>query len=359
MNINLISNSLLSHICALSLNKCEGSIVNIHHNELQTFDRYYSLNYFSKHFLESINVWEKISPHKITPYKMIEIYRNHHHTITFEASSIDIDYLGYIVSENELSKAVTETLFDNKSLNCNLDKCASNDSGDINIISDYADVESKIKSNNYHLENYNQTAININITHSKEHNNVPRQIFYKDEILGFLPTSSNTYNLIWTMPNELFSEISSNGEDEYLKTLEKRAKFILSEIKDLNVGKSFPLISRHTDTYYYKNNILIGESAHKFHPLAGLGLNMGMEDIHVLSTLISSNTENNIIFREYALKRIFRNSSLQRTLDIIIKFHSSTIISDSFKRLLLNIFDKSMFIKPVTVKNATGLVNIN
>ena len=141
--------------------------------------------------------------------------------------------------------------------------------------------------------------------------------------------------------------------------MEKRAKFILSEIKDLNVGKSFPLISRHTDTYYYKNNILIGESAHKFHPLAGLGLNMGMEDIHVLSTLISSNTENNIIFREYALKRIFRNSSLQRTLDIIIKFHSSTIISDSFKRLLLNIFDKSMFIKPVTVKNATGLVNIN
>jgi 2-polyprenyl-6-methoxyphenol hydroxylase-like FAD-dependent oxidoreductase len=358
MNINIVSNSLLSNISALSLNKCGSKIISIHNNNLKTYGRYYSLNYFSKNFLENINVWQKLSPLNITPYKLIEIYCNNHLTVSFNSSDISINHLGYIVSEDELARAVTETIMENKNLINNLDKSNNNSLSDINIISDYANVDSVFKLEHYQSSSYSQTAININIDHSKENKGIPRQIFYKDEILGFLPTSNNSYNLIWTMPNEVFTELSSKSIDEYLKLLQKRAGFILGTIKDLTVGQSFPLSSRHSDTYYYTNNLLVGEAAHKFHPLAGLGLNMGIEDIHVIATLISNNFENNVIFREYAIKRIFRNSSLQHTLDTIIHYHSSILIPDFFKRLLLKIFDNSIFFKPAIIKNATGSVNI-
>jgi len=231
-------------------------------------------------------------------------------------------------------------------------------SSDVNIISDYCDVDSEVKSKHFVSECYNQTAININITHSKDNNNIPRQIFYKDEILGFLPTSNKNYNLIWTMPNKLFEQLSSTNPDEYLKLLQKRAQLILGEIKDLSIGQSFPLSSRHSDCYCYQNNILVGESAHKFHPLAGLGLNMGIEDIHVLSTLISKNSEINVISREYVIKRIFRNSSLHHILNTIIKFHSFNLIPDFFRRIFLNIFDRSIFLKPTIIRNATGFDNL-
>ena len=358
MIINIISSSLLSNIAALSLNKYSDCNINIQNNELKTYSRYYSLNYFSKIFLENINVWEKLSPLKITPYKKIEIYRNEQQTISFNANDIDIDSLGYIVSEDELSKAVTETLLESESINYIKDQRMHSTSSDINIISDYSDVDSEVKSKHFVSESYNQTAININITHTKDNENIPRQIFYKDEILGFLPTSNKTYNLIWTMPNKLFDQLLSTNPDEYLKLIQKRAQLILGEIQDLSIGQSFPLSSRHSDCYCYQNNILVGESAHKFHPLAGLGLNMGIEDIHVLSTLVSKNSEINIISREYVIKRIFRNSSLNHILNTIIKFHSFNLIPDFFRRIFLNIFDRSIFLKPTITRNATGFVNL-
>ena len=358
MIINIISNSLLSDITAISLNKYSDCNINMQNNELKTHSRYYSLNYFSKFFLENINVWDKLSPLKITPYKKIEIYLNEHNTISFNDNDIDIDCLGYIVSEDELSKAVTETLLESKSINYIKDQRMHSTSSDINIISDYSDVDSEIKSKHFVSESYNQTAININITHSKDNKNIPRQIFYKDEILGFLPTSNKTYNLIWTMPNKLFDQLSSTNPDEYLKFIHKRAQLILGEIEELSIGQSFPLSSRHSDCYCYKNNILVGESAHKFHPLAGLGLNMGIEDIHVLSSLISKNLEFNVISREYVIKRIFRNSSLHHILNTIIKFHSFNLLPDLVRRIFLNIFDRSIFLKPTIIRNATGFDNL-
>jgi 2-polyprenyl-6-methoxyphenol hydroxylase-like FAD-dependent oxidoreductase len=358
MIINIISSSLLSNIAALSLNKYSDCNINIQNNELKTYSRYYSLNYFSKIFLENINVWEKLSPLKITPYKKIEIYRNEQQTISFNANDIDIDSLGYIVSEDGLSKAVAETLLESESINYIKDQRMHSTSSDINIISDYSDVDSEVKSKHFVSESYNQTAININITHTKDNENIPRQIFYKDEILGFLPTSNKTYNLIWTMPNKLFDQLLSTNPDEYLKLIQKRAQLILGEIQDLSIGQSFPLSSRHSDCYCYQNNILVGESAHKFHPLAGLGLNMGIEDIHVLSTLVSKNSEINIISREYVIKRIFRNSSLNHILNTIIKFHSFNLIPDFFRRIFLNIFDRSIFLKPTITRNATGFDNL-
>ena len=38
---------------------------------------------------------------------------------------------------------------------------------------------------------------------------------------------------------------------------------------------SFPLTFSHASKYSYNNVILIGDSAHSFHPLAGMGMNVG------------------------------------------------------------------------------------
>jgi hypothetical protein len=85
---------------------------------------------------------------------------------------------------------------------------------------------------------------------------------------------------------------------------------------------------------------------------------MGIEDIHVLSTLISKNSEINVISREYVIKRIFRNSSLHHILNTIIKFHSFNLLPDFFRRIFLNIFDRSIFLKPTIIRNATGFDNL-
>jgi 2-polyprenyl-6-methoxyphenol hydroxylase-like FAD-dependent oxidoreductase len=343
---------------ALSLNKYGIDKISVSKQNLKSYGRYYSLNYFSKKFLEHIKIWDDMESKFIVPYNTIEIYMKDIKTLSFHAKDINIDYLGYIVNEDNLINSVTKKITANKSFNFiseknysdNLSTCA-------NIISDYKDLSPEIQSKNYTSTTYNQTAININISHSKSNNNVPRQIFFNNEILGFLPVNEYCYNLIWSMPNNLYEKISLEDMKEYKKFIAERANFILGEIKEMTIGESFPLFARHTDTYFYQNNLFIGESAHKFHPLAGLGLNMGIEDISFLTQLILKHHDLKVISREYAIKRISKNNSLQHILDLIIQFHSSDLMPDDFKKYLLNFFDKTLLMKPTIIKKATGCDN--
>ena len=358
MNFNISSTSLISYIMALSLNKYGIENISLRKQNLKSFGRYYSLNYFSKKFLEHLTIWDHMESKHIVPYNNIEIYKKDVKTLSFHAKDINIDYLGYIINEDNLINSVTKKITANKNFNFISEKNYSDNlSTSTNIISDYKDVSPEIQSKNYTSKTYNQTAININITHSKSNNNVPRQIFFNNEILGFLPINEYCYNLIWSMPNNLFEKISLEDMKEYKTLIEERANFILGEIQEITIGESFPLSARHADIYFYQNNLLIGESAHKFHPLAGLGLNMGIEDISFLTQLILKHHDLKVISREYAIKRISKNNSLQHILDLIIQFHSSELMPDDFKKYLLNFFDKTLLMKPTIIKKATGCDN--
>ena len=358
MNFNISSTSLLSYIMALSLDKHGIDKISLRKKNLKSYGRYYSLNYFSKKFLVDIKIWDHMESKSIVPYNTIEIYKKDVKTLSFYAKDVNIDYLGYIINEDNLINSVTNKITTNKNFNFISEKNYSDDfSNCANIISDFKDVSPEIQSKNYTSKTYDQTAININITHSKSNNNVPRQIFLNNEILGFLPVNEHCYNLIWSMPNNLFEKISLEDMKEYKTFIEERANFILGEIQEITIGESFPLSARHADIYFYQNNLLIGEAAHKFHPLAGLGLNMGIEDISFLTQLILKHGDLEVTSREYAIKRISKNNSLQHILDLIIQFHSSKLMPDDFKKHLLNIFDNTLFMKPTIIKKATGCDN--
>ena len=64
-----------------------------------------------------------------------------------------------------------------------------------------------------------------------------------------------------------------------------------------------------------------------------------------------------IAFREFAIGRISKNNGLQYILDLIIQFHSSKLMPDTLKNRLLNLFDRTILLKPVITKNATGCAN--
>jgi ubiquinone biosynthesis monooxygenase Coq6 len=119
---------------------------------------------------------------------------------------------------------------------------------------------------------------------------------------------------------------------------------------------SFPLKLSHTSSYLGLprkgkdlRTILIGDACHTIHPLAGQGLNMGLNDSSCLISILSKNSNlgidlgSYISLLEYPKKRYFKNHLLLSTCDhlnSLYKFENSLLVSLRSNGLeVLNEFD--------------------
>ncbi len=356
MIINLINSSIISSIAAIDISKNIRSDIYLKSGELTDFNRYFSINEFSKIYLDSLGIWNLLNKDKYVAYTSIDVYLKERKSINFQSDSLNTHNLGYIVYEGDLLDAVSKCISKYKSIK-RYDNKIFDSTTDINIHTKIDELENNGVQFKFKSKKYDQTAMNITFEHTKSNSRKPRQIFFDDEILGLLPVNEYSYNLIWSMPNNFFKKINTASSTTLLKYLSDRVSFLLGDIKKTNIHTSFPLSSRHANSYFSDNNLLIGDAAHKFHPLAGLGLNMGIEDIANLTKLLTNSNNLRGTLCDFAIKRMSRIQSLQQLLDLIVAFHSSDILSAKLKLKILNYFNKTNYLKPKIIENATGLNN--
>lgn len=132
---------------------------------------------------------------------------------------------------------------------------------------------------------YNEQAIVANFECEINHNNVAYQWFSNNGILAFLPFVGNIVSTVLSTKN--FESINAFSDNEYISLINEISNNQLGKIKIINKRKMFPLKMHLVNKFYANNIILIGDSAHSIHPLAGQGVNLGLQDAFCLSKIIS------------------------------------------------------------------------
>ncbi len=113
--------------------------------------------------------------------------------------------------------------------------------------------------------------------------NTAKQIFLKDSFIGLLPFSKNLTNFVWSIDNKtLKGKVKFKYHDEIIERLNTffskddiTFKPPLSQSKKLQI---YPINIKYVQYPFNKRLVLIGDSAHSIHPLAGQGFNLSMED---------------------------------------------------------------------------------
>ena len=137
---------------------------------------------------------------------------------------------------------------------------------------------------------YQQQALVASVVTEKSLNKTAFQIFTDTGPIALLPLAqgSNEASLIWSTDEEYGQKILKLErnllmQELRLKTEDRFGAIICKEDID-----SFPLNQLHAKKFYKGRSILVGDSAHTIHPLAGQGLNLGIADVKELSELLTS-----------------------------------------------------------------------
>ena len=354
--------------CALSLQGIDSIVLEKKDDEVEDSVRTITLNPFSKNLLDKIGIENDYSMINKMEVKDFDGTGK----IVFKSSEIGMDHLAYVSDFATLlmavrKKASEKILYKEEIIDID-------NKGDLNEVT--LSSGKVIKTNliissdgkNSKLANkipksdkdYFQTALTFLASAEKDMNMSAFQIFSDNGICAFMPTrkkGENFVTVVWSISDDLIE----NGYEDFIEeNLEKISRKIGNSFQIRSKVQSFKLSSHNRSSYIDFPVVLVGDSAHSIHPLAGQGINLGFEDANSLvKKIIKTNDSDTINFKEslnaYSNERRLQNEIMLKTMDgFVALFNERNPYIRFLRNFGLNAFNHSKFLKSFFVKAASG-----
>ena len=376
-NITIVGGGLIGAATAYSLSKLGIKVVILEQkakfNHKKILDkRTTAISEGTKKFLEKINIWNEISNYA-EPIKKIQIIdRNQSNKIYFDNQRRNSN-LGYIVKNEfildslyrRLNKQKNVKIFNNTSIkeifyqgNRIISK-QNNHFVNSNLLLASDGKNSSIRKffkTPIYSKDYKKKAIVINFYHSKSHKNTAYEYFFNNGPLAILPMQKNKNqfqsSIVWTNTNEFINTLLSLEDNKIISILDEKIKRSVGNINKIITKQTFPL-KAHLNSKFFENRVIyLGDSAHSFHPIAGQGWNLGMQDVESLYNLVKKYNSlgldlgDEIFCKEFQKDNFFKAYRLYQItdkVDSIFKFDN--IIFKHARFSAINFIEKSKKLK--------------
>ena len=134
---------------------------------------------------------------------------------------------------------------------------------------------------------YHQTSLVAAVVHEKPNNGVAHQFFMPAGPLAILPLTGNRCSIVWTETGPEAARIQALDDAGYLEELRPRFGDFLGEISLAGARFTYPLTLSIAEAFVADRIALLGDAAHRIHPIAGQGLNAGLKDVAALAEVLA------------------------------------------------------------------------
>jgi len=167
-------------------------------------------------------------------------------------------------------------------------------------------------------KSYAQLGIVANFSVELDHAHVARQWFTSHRqdggtILAWLPLSSNTVSIVWSVPLAYADELLALSPSAFTQAVMQAGDQALGDMQLLSPPVAFPLNRQTCERTVQDGVVLVGDAAHQIHPMAGQGVNLGFRD--VIDLLASWQTKNS--YQSLADSRLLKAYARRRKADVL------------------------------------------
>ena len=267
--------------------------------------RVYALSPGSVEFLRSLKVWDVLAPERVTPVHAMRIYGDAAGaTLEMDAYRAGVPELAWTVEDSRLQAALWGALATQDRIEIFAPaECASIGLGESAkvTLSDGRTLESDLLVGADGADSfvrtaagmtvrgtaYGQTAVVANFECERSHGNTAFQWFTGGPVLALLPLPGHRVSMVWSVAHAEAGRLQSLEPEMLSREVSAASTGMLGSLKLISAVKAFPLRRQTADRMVRPHLALAGDAAHVIHPLAGQGLNLGLQDARSLSAVLA------------------------------------------------------------------------
>lgn len=318
--------------------------------------RIYAVAPASAALLERLGVWASVDQQRVCPVERMRVLGDDGDELAFDAYGATVERLATIVEEGELLrvldaacgfqpalKRVQSTFVSARdgagTVDIDLDDGSSlaarlliGADGANSSVRAAAGISASTKS-------YEQAAVVANFNCGRPHLNTAWQWFTDEGVVALLPLPGDRVSLVWSAPSELATELVALSPDQLATRVMERCAETLGELTAIGDAQTFPLRLVTVSRLIALRVALIGDAAHVVHPLAGQGLNLGLQDVSVLLDAIRARESfrdigDTALLRRYERGRAEAVGLMRFTTDGLVQLFA---LDDPLARRLRNV----------------------
>ncbi|XP_061384530.1 ubiquinone biosynthesis monooxygenase COQ6, mitochondrial isoform X2 [Danaus plexippus] len=379
-------NPLLSQLKVLLL---EGSPNKKFEFKPEYSNRVVALNGKTKSLMNSLKVWQHVENMRLQPVRYMQVWDACSDAlISFSSSEIFDDDLAYIVENDVLLEAINKELKSKDVKNVeivygakiggyelakndspkNIVKMSNGDSYICDLLIGADGAKSAVREAmgvQYLSWNYDQMGVVATVRLAESTDNTTAwQRFLPTGPVALLPLNSDYSSLVWSTTHENAKQLLNMPEENFIDSLNDALwkqyprsgavdacmSWLGSVLRSVGLPDgaerqlppsvatlapssraAFPLGFGHSTRYVAPNVALVGDAAHRVHPLAGQGVNLGFGDVKDLTDFLSDalygglDVSHNDWLEKYESARQRHNVPMQLAVDALYRLYGADL----------------------------------